>query len=165
MGPGRAAEGETNLELAHRLIPPTGNNWGEVAKRGAAEAEFLDRVRPLVHPDFETLWRHSALPGETRAGLNATLAALRSIGEAFDELIALPEVYVDLGDRVLILLTRKGRTVTGDDFAEEGAAMYIFEARQLRRLELYSDRAIALADAGITEAEARERGVPVEDIA
>ena len=43
--------------------------------------------------------------------------------------------------------------------------MYIFEARQLRRLELYSDRAIALADAGITEAEARERGVPVEDIA
>ena len=123
MGPGPAAEGETNLELAYRLIPPTGNNWGEVAKRGAAEAEFLDRVRPLVHPDFDPL------------------APLRDAR----------------GD--------KGRAVTGDDFAEEGAAMYIFEASQLRRLELYSDRAIALADAGITEAEARERGVPVEDIA
>ncbi len=163
MDPG-PAEGATNLELAYRLIPPTGNNWGEVASDRAAEAEFLTRVRPLVHPEFETLWRHASVEGESRAGLAATMAALRSIGLAFETLIAVPKTYVDLGDRVLVLLTRKGRTVTGADFAEEGAAMYIFESSQLRRMELYSDRAVALADAGITEAEAHERGVPVEEV-
>ena len=73
-------------------------------------------------------------------------------------------VYVDLGDRVLVLLTREGRTVDGTDFAEEGATMYVIESGRLRRMELYADRALALTDAGITEAEARKRGVPVAEM-
>jgi hypothetical protein len=160
MAPGRDGR-PTNLEIAYRLIPAAGNDWGEISHSHAAEAEFFTRVRPLLHPEFETVWRHSAAGGDSTTGLGPTMAALRRIGRAFARLIALPELYVDLGDRVLVLLSREGRTADGVDFAEEGAAMYILEEGRLRRMELYSDRAIALADAGITEAEAAERGVPV----
>src|SRR5919108_2016594 len=104
---GQGPEGASNLELAYRLIPATGNNWGEVAHSHEAEAEFLARVRPLLHPEFETLWRHAAVEGESRTGLGATMAALRTIGRAFETLIAIPETYVDLGDRVLVILTRE----------------------------------------------------------
>ena len=156
--------GATNLELAYRLIPASGNNWGEIAHSHAAEGEFLARVRPLLHPEFETVWRHSAVAGDSATGLGPTMAALRRIGQAFETLIALPELYVDLGDRVLVLLTREGRTVDGTDFAEEGATMYVIESGRLRRMELYADRALALTDAGITEAEARKRGVPVAEM-
>ena len=149
-----------NLELAYRLIPATGNNWGEISHSHVAEAEFMARVRPLLHPEFETVWRHSAVGAESTTGLGPTMAALRRIGQAFETLIALPDFYIDLGDRVLVLLTREGRTVDGTDFAENGAAMYIIDSSRLRRMELYADRALALSDAGITEAEARERGVP-----
>jgi hypothetical protein len=44
--------GATNLELAYRLIPASGNNWGEISHSQAAEAEFLARISPLLHPKF-----------------------------------------------------------------------------------------------------------------
>ena len=163
MGP--ADEGKTNLELAYRLIPATGNDFGEVAHSRSAEAEFLDRVRPLLHAQFETRWRHAAAEGQSATGLGATMEALRRIGRAFETLIARPEIYVDLGERVLVLVTRQGRTVDGAEFDEKGAAMYTFEEGRLRRMELYADRESALTDAGITEAEAFERGVPVAEMA
>ena len=75
--------GATNLELAYRLIPASGNNWGEIAHDQAAEAEFLARIRPLLHAKFETVWRQSAAGGESTAGLWPTLEALRRIGQAF----------------------------------------------------------------------------------
>jgi hypothetical protein len=78
-------------------------------------------------------------------------------------LVAVPETYVDLDDRVLILLTRKGRMSDGAEFSEAGAAMYIFEDGQMRRMELYAERASALESVGLTEAEAVERGVPVSE--
>jgi ketosteroid isomerase-like protein len=164
--PGACARdlGATNLELAYRLIPASGNNWGEISHSQAAEAEFLARVSPLLHPRFETVWRQSEAGSESTAGLWPTLEALRRIGRAFETLVALPELYIDLGDRVLVLLTREGRTVDGVDFAEQGAALYIIEEGRLRRMELYADRALALSDAGITEAEARERGVPLAEM-
>lgn len=154
------ADPETpNLELARRLIPPEGNDWGAVLQDKAAEAAFTARVRPLVHPDFETVWRHSPSGSEARTGVEATLAALRQVGAAFESLIAVPELYVDRGDHVLVLLRRSGRTVDGIEFSEEGAVVYSFEAGLLRRMELYADRGLAFADEAITEDQARERGV------
>jgi hypothetical protein len=110
------------------LIPPEGNNWGAVIRDKAAEAGFMARVSPLVHPQFETVWRHSPEGSGSRTGVEATLAALRQVGAAFGSLIAVPELYVDLGDRVLVLLRRSGRTVDGIDFDEEGAVVYSFES-------------------------------------
>jgi hypothetical protein len=165
MASGEATNPASNLALAYRLIPATGNNWGEISHSHAAEAEFLARIRPLLHPEFETVWRRPAGGGETTTGLGPTLAALRGIGQAFATLIARPELYVDLGDRVLVLLTREGRTVDGVDFCEQGAALYVIEEGRLRRMELYAERALALSDAGLTEAEALERGVPLAEMA
>ena len=153
-----------NVALASRLIPPEGNNWGEIAHGRDAEQEFLDRVGPLLHPEFETVWRHSMVGGESHTGLAATLEALRLVGQAFETLVAVPELYVDLGDRVLVLLIRSGRTVGGADFSEQGAAVYVIQDSKLRRMELYAERAVALADAGISADDARERGVPVAEI-
>jgi ketosteroid isomerase-like protein len=119
----------------------------------------MARVRPLVHLDFETVWRHSPSGSESRTGVEATLAALRQVGAAFESLIAVPELYIDLGDHVLVLVWCSGRTVDGTSFSEEGAVVYSFEAGRLRRMELYADRGLAFADEAITEAEARKRGI------
>ncbi len=149
-----------HLELARRLIPPEGNNFGLIAQDKTAESEFLARVRPLVHRNYETVWRHSPEGSKSHAGLDATLAALRAIGRLFETFVAFPELYVDLGDSVLVLVRREGHTVDGVDFAEEGAVIYSFEGGLLRRMQMYADRELALADANISAAEARERGVP-----
>ena len=153
--------GTSNLDRARRLLlPPEGNNWGEIAHDPEAEMEFLNRVGPLLHPHYETVWRHSETGAHSETGLQATLTALRVIGREFETLVAIPELFVDLGDRVLALVRREGRSAAGVDFSEEGAAMYVFEGGLLRRMELYADRATALAEAGVTAAEAYERGVP-----
>jgi ketosteroid isomerase-like protein len=152
MGQDGADQRTSNLELARVLIPREGNDWGAVIRDKAAEAAFMARVSPLVHPQFETIWRHSPEGSESRTGVEATLAALRQVGAAFESLIAVPELYVDLGDRVLVLLRRSGRTVDGIDFDEEGAVVYSFESGLLKRMELYADRALALADEAITAA-------------
>lgn len=149
-----------NLELARALIPPEGNDWGAVVRDREAESRFMARVRSLVHSDFETVWRNSPGASESRTGVEATLAALRQVGAAFESLIAVPELYVALGDRVLVLVRREGRTVDGLEFREAGAVIYVFEDGLLRRMQMYADREIALADAGITAGDAAERGVP-----
>ena len=160
-------EGETRtpiLELARTLIPPEGNDWGAIIGDREAEARFMARVRPLVHADFETVWRHTPGGSESRTGVEATMAALRQVGAGFESLIAVPELYVDLGDRVPVLVRRSGRTVDGVEFSEDGAVVYSIQGGLLRRMELYADREIAFADAGLSDAEARERGVPADEI-
>jgi ketosteroid isomerase-like protein len=151
------------LALSRRLIPASGNDWGAIARRGRAERQFLARISPLVHPDFETVWPRYGEEARISTGLDATLAGLRQIGQAFEHLVAMPELYVDLGDRVLVLLRREGRTTDGYQFDEPGAALYVFEEGLLRRLQLYADREQPLADAGITAEEAQKRGVPPVD--
>ena len=150
------------LGLARQLIPAEGNDWGAVVKGGAAEDEFLERVGPLVHDDFVTVWPGGgAGPGET-SGMQATLAGLRAVGQLFDALVAIPDLYVELGDRVLVLMHRKGRTVDGQDFNEAGAAVYVFDDGLLCRMQLYAEPSSALRDCGITADEATARGVPPE---
>jgi hypothetical protein len=61
--------------------------------------------------EHETVWRHSETGSVTQTSADATLGALRQIGAAFESLIAFPELYVDLCDRVLVLVRRDGRTV------------------------------------------------------
>ena len=148
------------LARAKQLIPADGNDWGAVVQGGAAEAEFLDRVGRLLHEDFVTVWRGDGSGQGETSGMQATLAGLRAVGQLFESLVAIPELYVELGDRVLVLLYREGRTVDGQDFREAGAALYVFDDGLLRRMQLYSDRESALRDCGITAAEAAARGVP-----
>jgi ketosteroid isomerase-like protein len=144
------------------LIPPEGNNWGEIAHSRNAEREFRERVRPILHPDFETVFRNDGQ--EERLSLEPMIMALRTIGAAFEALVAIPETFVEVGDSVLILLRREGRTTNGQDFDEPGAAVYTFEDGSLRLMRLYADRSKALADVGITAEEAEERGVPSDEL-
>jgi ketosteroid isomerase-like protein len=163
MGQGEPADrGRSNLKLARALIPPGGNNWGEIAHSRAVERDFRERIRPLLHEDFETVFRQDG--EEERLSLEPMMAALRQIGGAFESLVAVPELFVELDERVLVLVRREGRTVNGQDFSEPGAAIYTFEDGSLRLMELYADRSRALAATGLTEADANERGVRSDEL-
>jgi ketosteroid isomerase-like protein len=154
----------TNIELARLLIPPEGNDWGAIAHSRQAEDEFVARVERLLADDFETIWRHTAGESETHAGIDQMLDALRRVGESFETLVAVPERFIDLGDSVLVLLQRRGRTVTGLDFDEPGAARYFFGNGRMTRLLLYANQALALTDAGLTGEQAADRGVASDDL-
>jgi len=157
----RPSDSAGAIATARRLIPASGNDFGSVARGGAAEREFRGRVKPLLHPDFETVW-----PGEgsSTVGLEPTMEALHRVGRAFDRLIAVPELYVPLDDgaRVLVLVQRSGTTFNGFDFAEPGAVIYDLEGRLLRRMLLFSHREPAFEEARITAEEAERTGLPSE---
>jgi ketosteroid isomerase-like protein len=154
----------SNLELARVLIPPEGNDWGEIASSNRAEAAFLERVDPHLHDGFETVWRHTTSESETHAGVDEVLGALRRVGRGFESLVAVPERFIDLGDRVLVLLSRRGRTVTGLDFDEPGAALYVIEDGKLRQMVLYANQELAFTDLGLDESDATRRGVASDDL-
>jgi ketosteroid isomerase-like protein len=153
-----------NLALARKLIPPEGNDFAAIVDDRHAEERFMARVRPLLHSQYETVWRDAETGGETRTGAEATLGALHQIGAAFETLVAFPELYLDLGDRVLVLVRREGRTLDGIDFRESGAAIYVFQDGLLRRMQMYADRASALADVGLSPSEVAERGVAPDQL-
>ena len=154
-----ARENTDLLATARRLIPTEGNDFGAVARGGAAERSFRARTAPLVHADFEAVW-----PGtdEPTSGLEPTMGALRRVGRIFDRLVAVPELYVELDDAVLVLLHREGRTFNGYEFSEAGAVIYEFDEGLLRRMILFAHREPALERAGMTADEAERRGVPPE---
>jgi hypothetical protein len=148
------------LAAARWLIPAEGNDFGSVARGGEAERAFRARTEPLIHADFEAIW-----PGtdEPSSGMEATMTALHRVGQAFDALIAIPELYVPLDDqRVLVLLHRDGRTFNGFEFSEPGGVIYDFEDGLLRRMTLFAHRPPALEQAGLTAEEAESRGLPPE---
>jgi hypothetical protein len=150
----------TDLEVARRLIPPEGNNWGEIAHSKRAESEFVRRIDPYVAEEFTTVWRNTATDSESHVGLDEILTALRRVGESFETVVATPETFIEVEGGVLVLLRRRGRTVTGLDFDEAGAALYRIEDGRLREMVLYSNQALALTDAGLSAEEAEARGIP-----
>jgi ketosteroid isomerase-like protein len=154
----------TNLQLARLLIPPEGIDWGSITRSRRVEAEFLARVEPLLHDDFETVWRHTAGEPEIRTGIDPLLNAIRRVGRSFETFVARPDRYIDLGDSVLVLLRRQGRTVTGLDFDEAGAAVYEFDAGTIRQVVLYASQELALTDAGLSAADANGRGILSDEL-
>lgn len=165
MGSGPGGTPHDLVAIAKRLIPAEGNDFGGVARGGEAERAFRARIGPLLHEDFVSVWPGQDMEAGEAAGMEATMVALRRIGKVFERLVALPERYVDLGDRVLVLLRREGRTLNGFEFSEEGAVVYVFEGALMVRMQLYAHREPALADTGLTQAEAEERGVPPDPAA
>jgi hypothetical protein len=158
------AEELSNLELARVLMPPEGLDWGEIARSKSAEARFVSRVDPHLHEEFETVWRTAGAASDSHPGMGAMLEALRRVGQSFEELVALPETFVEVESGVLLLLHRRGRTVTGLEFDEAGAAAYLIEGGKLKQLVLYSNQALALTDAGLTAEEAAKRGIASDDL-
>ena len=159
-----SGEKRSNLELARVLIPPEGIDWGSVSQSRMAEDEFVARVKDLLSDDFETVWRHTAGESELTAGMDAMLEALRRVGQSFETMIAVPERFIDLDGSVLVLVQRRGRTVTGLDFDEPGAALYVFEGGCMTQMMLYSNQALALTDAGLNADQAAERGIASEEL-
>ncbi len=151
------------LELSRRLLPASGNDWGTVAHKSTTQQTWLADVVPLIHPDFEAVFPATGENTRVKFGLEATLAGLRQIGRSFDTLVTIPDLYVELGDSVLVLLHRAGRSSHGHVFNLDGAVLHEFADGLLRSITLYVDRASALAANGLTAEDAQRLGVPPID--
>ena len=136
--------------MVHAVFPPEGIDWCEVASSRRAERTLTDRMAPVLHPDYESVWPRPEGEPDTVARLSATMLAIRELPSTFARLVAIPERYIELADgRVLVLLRREGLTHAGRPVAQPGASIYEFEDGLVRRVVLYNDRASALAAVGL----------------
>jgi ketosteroid isomerase-like protein len=152
-----------NVEIVRALYPPDGLDWAAIMGQRSTEDAYLDRVRPLLHPDFEVAWVDQ-VPGEqpsgTIVGMEAYIEALRQMTRGFEKFRIVPERFVDLGDRVVVVarLHARGRS-EGAEVVGEGGAILTMADGQIRLLQEFPSREELFDAAGISAAEADERGV------
>lgn len=155
------------LELVKTLYPPGGLDWAAVMADPASERRYMRKVEPLLHEDFEMFPAHS--PGESRTtvvGVEAYAAALREVMGAFTRFRIVPESFVDLGERIVVIAALEGVMIEGSiEFSGTGGAIIEVQGGQIRRISEYDSRPALLAAADITEQEAEARGVPAETMA
>jgi ketosteroid isomerase-like protein len=125
-----------NVELVRQLF--------EVYRAGDPE--------PFVpaDPDFE-LVRSAKMPdgGGSFCG-SAARASLTAWLDAFEEHEAMPVEFIEAGDKVVVTVLERGRPRGGTRMVQ-GTWMWVYTVRdgQVRRLEIYADRAEALGAVGL----------------
>jgi ketosteroid isomerase-like protein len=151
-----------NIDLVRSLYPDGGLDWVAVLQDRASEDAYMERLDPLLHPDFEVAWVDSGSaesPGSA-VGTAAYLKSLRRAIEGFDRFRIVPERFVDLGDRVVVLARLEARTkAEGAEIVGTGGAIITILEGRVRVLQEFPSREELLDAAGITAEEAAERGV------
>ena len=154
--------GAKEVEAVRGLYPPGGIDWARIMADRKSEEAYLDEVLPVIHPDYEVAWTMHDLDGKRNriaARLRSHRTALRDVMQGFERFCIVPEQFVDLGDRVMVMAKLDGRTVDGAEFSGEGGALFSFEEGMIRRLEEYENREELFTAAGITAEEAEARAV------
>jgi ketosteroid isomerase-like protein len=131
--------GKEDVELVRKLY----ELWER--REYAAAAEFID-------PDIEFVRIGSEfadMAGEWR-GYAQVWAAMTDYLRVWEDLVQLPERFIDLGDGVLVLLTQTGRGRRSGVVVEREVA-FLFTARggKVVRIEGYWDRDEGLRAAGL----------------
>ena len=103
-----------------------------------------------ARPDIEFV---SIFDRAESRGLEALDKRWREVLDAYEDLAILPEKFVDLGSRVLVLVRFSGRGKGSGAPVTNfvGANLFTFEDGKVVRLVLYSDRDEALEAAGLRE--------------
>jgi ketosteroid isomerase-like protein len=109
----------------------------EAFNRGGAEAilEFLD-------PDVEwRMWERFARDRRTYRGHDGVREALAVFDENLDGFQADPHRFIEVGDRVVVPVSLRGRTKgTGEEQSHEVVAVWaVRDHRAAYRLDLYDD--------------------------
>jgi ketosteroid isomerase-like protein len=107
----------------------------------------------LVTPDFEFhAGTGRALGGDVYRGREGAERFDRDRGETWEEVQQVAEEFRDLGDRVLVLATIKGRgRASGAPVEVAFAAILDFRGDRIWRIRAYFDRAEGLRAAGLSE--------------
>lgn len=101
---------------------------------------------------------------ERSAGFGAHRAALRELMQGFDRFRLTPRRFVDLGDRVVVLVDLDAQLKDGTEVAGEGGALFTIEEERVRRLQEFDDRVALLAAAEITPREVERLGIAPQAI-
>ena len=107
----------------------------------------FDTVVQGYHPRIERLdFRAGAGEPFVYYGPEGSLKAFEELFDVFEDLQLYPEEFVELGDRVLMVVRVTGRAKLGDfAFEERHAEIFTFEEGLTTRLEVYRDKEAALA--------------------
>jgi ketosteroid isomerase-like protein len=132
-----------------RLYPPGGIDWVQVFASRADEDDVVARFAALFHPDFEVVGSGVAGAKRSHVGFAAYRRALRESMREFSFFRILPERFIDLGTRVLVLVRREACTHDGEEFGGEGAALFELKDGLIYRLELFTSRDEARRAAGL----------------
>jgi ketosteroid isomerase-like protein len=121
-----------------------------VNERGATAA--TEALGHLLDPDFRLDEASDVPDRETHAGKEAFIANLAKLEESFDELQMEPVEFVDLEDRVVVVVSMTGRG-RGSDVPVTARFVQLWSIREGKALSLrdFATKAEALEAAGAQE--------------
>ena len=143
------AMSQENVELIRRQIG--GVELSTVVADDALWAARLAEIEYGFHEDFEFV---VFVPGEPVVGHGFAewREQFREWAEPWESYMPDIEKIVDLGDRLVVLGTDRGRLRgAGQDVETSGLVQYLFEDGKVARVEYYLDRAEGLRAAGLSE--------------
>src|SRR5262249_45747148 len=129
---------EENIEVVRQVI---------AAYSGSGEVR-----EDLVEADIE-VWESPELPGDLAGkGIGALLRAQETVSDSFEEWSIEPERFFDLGERVLVFVTFRGRG-RGSGISADGQLAYLVTLRggKVTAWGLFGDRSKALEAVGLSE--------------
>src|SRR5688572_2232617 len=107
-------------------------------------------VAPYLHPEFEWVNPDYAVEPGTRRGPEGWVDAMRSLDEAFDSVEHELHEQIEVGDRVLCLITFRARTRgAGLPYEVPEQHLWSFRDGKISRLQWFHDEAEAREAAGV----------------
>jgi ketosteroid isomerase-like protein len=147
--------------VPHRAVQELRRLYPTWEFRRQAAGEFDDVFRALAHPDFEIRLPAAYPDLDEVRGLEGVNALFRGFGQVWDEWRFEPELLFDGGDRAVVYLTLVARGKgSGAETATRGAHLWRLRGERFSRVEVYLDREEALAEAGLTGAQAEPFELP-----
>jgi ketosteroid isomerase-like protein len=129
---------EENVQVVERLI-------------AALNERDVDNYLALCTPDVEYVSPVAPIEGVSRGedGIDALFSNISEATTSFR--IAVEEIRVLDGDRVLALTRLTGASKGGVPWEQPSASLYDFAGAKVRRIEIFLHRADALEAAGLSE--------------
>jgi len=134
---------EENVEILREV-------FATVTDQGVRAA--TDGFRELLDPEFELEEASNVPDQESHSGRDAFIANMAKLEESFEELRIVPIEFVDLGDRLVVVVSIAGRGRAGGVPVETTVAQ-LWSLRDGKAVSLrdYATKSEALEAAGLSE--------------
>jgi ketosteroid isomerase-like protein len=104
----------------------------------------------IFHPDVEFVWAQEMPDAFSGRGIDKVETGARSMLAVWDDLVCIPERFVPVDDRVLVLFTLRGRGKGSNlEIDAQWAHLWTFADGKATRLEGFVDQDQALAAVGL----------------